>query len=62
MQCPVAFSPFKVCWFTFYHFRLKVIGEGIYFVVYFNTHSQVSACVSTINTAGSISPAMKVRI
>ena len=56
------FPSFKVCRFPFYHYRLKVIGEGIYLVVYFNTHSQVNTCVSPINTGVSITPAMKVRI
>ena len=39
-----------------------MIGEGIYFVVFSSTHSQVSTCVSPINTGVSITPAMKVRI
>ena len=34
-QYPAVFRPLKVCRFPFYHYRLKVIGAGIYFVVYF---------------------------
>ena len=55
MEYPVAFPPLKVSRFSFYPYRFKVIGEGIYFVVYFDTHSQVSTCVSPINTGISLS-------
>ena len=54
--------PIEVSWFPFYHCCLKMIGEGTYFVVYFNTYSQVSTCVSSINVGVSIALAVKVRI
>ena len=39
-----------------------MIGEGIYFVVYFNIHSQISTLVITIKMGVSITPAMKVTV